>query len=515
MSEVILEWTPADALHLQRALRMTNEAFAEKLGAAVRTVAKWHANPEMTLKLETQQDLDVLLERSPDAVRERFWAWRDPRPVSVDPDLAEWRSRLAQAPHLRASAAWLGGGDASGVAAMEDRVVRRAAALARGEHRRRAPALAGSEPGRAYVARLQDFYRTRLDGHGFVEVAVDGNCVATSMLAEPRWIGLRTELVGDDRRFSFDATPPPLTAPMAGTTTAAALRLSQVLVDQTRFVDGELYRLTRVKIGPAGMLADFATGSFAQYALTWDLLESELIEAGLIGDLPLRRQLLPDIRSILTPASRLCMGGVLGLTAFARPATNRRPADYTLLVQERGERVINASHRLAVVPKCFHEPSGDPVEDVDIRQSLVRELEEELFGREELDTTREGYARAMPLHPSRLTAPMRWLVEHDALRTELTAFGFNAVSGNFEMPCLVQVSDEGFWELLGGDVVANWEVARLRRVSSMDRDALARLIRDPAWSSEGLYAFVAGLLRLAELDPARVDLPDLELRMTT
>jgi hypothetical protein len=197
------------------------------------------------------------------------------------------------------------------------------------------------------------------------------------------------------------------------------------------------------------------------------------------------------------------------------PRDEASTADYTLLIQERGERVINASHRLAVVPKCFHEPAGDPVEDVGIRQSLVRELEEELFGREDVDTTREGCARAMPLHPRRQTVPLRWLVEHDALRTELTGFGFNAVSGNFEMPGLIQVPDEAFWEVHGGDVVANWEVARLRRVSSMDHDTLVRLIRDPAWSSEGLYAFVAGLLRLAELDPARVDLPDLELRMTT
>jgi hypothetical protein len=101
-----------------------------------------------------------------------------------------------------------------------------------------------------------------------------------------------------------------------------------------------------------------------------------------------------------------------------------------------------------------------------------------------------------------------------ALRLELTAFGFNVVSGNFELPCLVQVADEEFWQVHGGAVVANWEVARLRRVSSMDSAGLARLIHDPAWSSEGLYAFVAGLLRLAQVDPSRVRLPHLEMGVT-
>jgi hypothetical protein len=44
--EPVLEWTGLLASALQRALRMSNEAFAEHLGVAARTVSTWHQKPE-------------------------------------------------------------------------------------------------------------------------------------------------------------------------------------------------------------------------------------------------------------------------------------------------------------------------------------------------------------------------------------------------------------------------------------------------------------------------------------
>jgi len=57
---------------LQAALRMTNEAFAERLGIAPRTVAGWRANPDAVLRAETQQLLDEAYESVSSAVRKRF-----------------------------------------------------------------------------------------------------------------------------------------------------------------------------------------------------------------------------------------------------------------------------------------------------------------------------------------------------------------------------------------------------------------------------------------------------------
>ncbi len=520
VGDVVLEWTGADATWLQQALRLTNEAFAERLGCSPRAVAKWHADPGIVLRLEMQQALDIALARAEADERNRFDTLRAPPSQPVDLEgaaIEEWGRRLAEARHLHGAIRWLSDrGDDTGPPVAE-RIIAQAARRARGVtawHTHPAAA----EPGRSAVECLRAFYRNGIGDHGFLDVTVGGTTLTTSMLVHDAWLHLAQDLDGRRDRFRYDPSPPPEPPSSADLTAAAVDRIGDVLVDDTRFVDGEIYRLTRLDVGPDGLEADFGTGSFARYALTWDLLESETATAAVLphpqASLPLREHLLPDVASILNPATRLCMGGVLALAAFARPATNRHPADYVLLVQERGERVVNASRRLAVVPKCFHEPAGDPGEDADIRQSLVRELEEELLGREELDTTVGAPALAVPLHPTRLTEPTRWLLDHDAMRLELTAFGFNVVSGNFEMPCLVQVTDDGFWTAYGGSVVANWEVARLRRVSSMDPDALARLIEDPAWSSEGLYAFVAGLLRLAHLDPARVRLPPLTMGVT-
>ena len=69
---VIERWTGRHARALQAALRMTNEAFAEYLGVAVRTVGRWREQPEMVPSTQLQQALDTALELSSDAVRWRF-----------------------------------------------------------------------------------------------------------------------------------------------------------------------------------------------------------------------------------------------------------------------------------------------------------------------------------------------------------------------------------------------------------------------------------------------------------
>jgi hypothetical protein len=109
---------------------------------------------------------------------------------------------------------------------------------------------------------------------------------------------------------------------------------------------------------------------------------------------------------------------------------------------------------------------------------------------------------------------MRWLVERrgaDAYRLECLGFGINMVTGNYEFPCLIVIDDEEWWARFSGQIEANWEMARVRRYSSRDTASLQALAADPRWSNEGLFAFIEGLRRLAELDTvSRVALPDIE-----
>lgn len=70
--EVIDTWTGRTACQLQAAHRMTGESFARCLGVAPRTVASWHANPDVVPMNEIQSALDTLLEKALPPVRLRF-----------------------------------------------------------------------------------------------------------------------------------------------------------------------------------------------------------------------------------------------------------------------------------------------------------------------------------------------------------------------------------------------------------------------------------------------------------
>ena len=106
---VVTTWHPTDASRLQQALRLTNEAFAETLGAAPRTVAKWHANPTIALTLEMQAALDTLLQRASPEVQRRFekLAAASESAVTIDADVRRANDLLESASHLHSSLAWL------------------------------------------------------------------------------------------------------------------------------------------------------------------------------------------------------------------------------------------------------------------------------------------------------------------------------------------------------------------------------------------------------------------------
>lgn len=82
--EPVLEWNGQLACALQRALRMSNEAFAEHLGVSVRAVSTWHQNPERVQNSEIQQALDTTLERAAEAVQYRFQKMRQSPSTTTD-----------------------------------------------------------------------------------------------------------------------------------------------------------------------------------------------------------------------------------------------------------------------------------------------------------------------------------------------------------------------------------------------------------------------------------------------
>ncbi|MBB5908269.1 hypothetical protein [Actinoalloteichus hymeniacidonis] len=360
------------------------------------------------------------------------------------------------------------------------------------------------------------YYDRGLPGHDVYRARCDHREIVTTVLTRPEWLDLacplgpETDLLRlDDARLS---TPPVHAGPQH-----AIERLAEAVESGVRFTDLPLYRLLDIDIRGGRIAGSLGLASFVEYALTMDLLEHELVDAVARdatpwhGTLSLRDRYLPTLTAALDFRSRLCVGGVVSLCAIARPTDGYRPADYTLLVQERSAQVLNAARRLAVIPKGFHEPMTDVRADARLGATLRREMEEELFGRRDVDSTGGGNRAADPMHFGRLSEPMRWLTEEPGrLQTECTGFGLNLISGNYEFASLIVIDDEDFWRKYGGAIEANWETHGLRLYSSLDRRLLAELISDESWSNEGLFALLQGLRRLGEIGGDRVDLPRIE-----
>ncbi|WP_235926537.1 helix-turn-helix transcriptional regulator [Actinokineospora pegani] len=353
----------------------------------------------------------------------------------------------------------------------------------------------------ALVEALSSFY-----GAGaMVRGSLGGVEVVTSVVARTGWLGLgagmsRFELAAGER---FEVGR--VSAVGAGW---AVRRLAEARVSGARITDSPLYRLVGVGVGDGVVRGRVGLASFVDYALTGDLLERELVEVAASGGVMLlREELLPDLGSVFDVGGRLCVGGVPAVFAVARPG-----GDFVVLVQERSRQVVNAAGRLAVIPKGFHGPLNDVRGDVGLGATVMRELEEELFGRGEVDSTAGGVRMAAPMHESRLSEPMRWLTGGPGrLRVECTGVGLNLVSGNYEFAGLVVVDEPEFWERFGGSIEANWESAGLMLYSTRDADSMKALIADDRWSNEGLFALLLGLARLREIGGDRVELPAVEV----
>lgn len=371
---------------------------------------------------------------------------------------------------------------------------------------------------RSQVAEvLSDYYGTADTEHIPYRVQCDGREIATSIVTRPDWLDLACPLTPDNDRLRFTAATTEH-IPDEFDATRAVHRLTDAAARDVRLSNEPLYRLLDVDIGPGSIGGTVSLVPFVEYALTADLLESELVEAIGSGrnarrhNLPLRERYLPDLASVLDLSGRLCAGGTLALCAFARPASPYRgEADYALLVQQRSNQVINAAENLSVIPKGFHQPLKEYRADAPIGVTLRREMEEELFGRSEVDNTAGPQRVAAPMHPNRLSDPMRWLTDNpERVRTECTGFGINLVSGNYEFPGLIVVEDEEFWKQYGGDLETNWEADGLSLYSSADRELVNELVSDDSWSNEGLFAMLQGIRRLGELRDDRVELPTVD-----
>lgn len=529
MSRQAEPWTGRTASALQTALRLSTELFAERLGIGARTVAAWRANPTLKPKWEAQQLLDTVYERATEQERERFAelvSRGQERPAGAsregvtDAALVQAEQRLGSDTNIAAALEWLDEQAGWRAGTSRARVAAELAAIDVSRLRDRAVERARVSQ-RDLRRVLADYYGQGSPGSGTYAASFgDDASIATTILTRPEWLDIACPLRSPSDRLSLgrSARTAPGRLDEAGSA-AAVRRLAESLELGTRFVDMPLYQLRDVDIGDNAINGRLGVTRFSHYALTMDLLEGELLDATASSEadvdirLPLRDRYLPDLSTVTGIGDRLCAGGVLALCAIARPQGLYGEPDYLVLVQQRSGNVLNANRQLTVIPKGFHQPIADNREDAAVGATLFREIEEELFGREDVDSTQDGGVAADPMHSSRLSDPMAWLLQEPSgrrLRLECTGFGFNLISGNFEFASLVVIEDYEFWTLFGGRIEANWESSNLQRYSTRDPERIAELLEDPAWNNEGVFAFMQGLRRLAEIGGERVKLPAVE-----
>ncbi|TWG07563.1 hypothetical protein FHU35_11180 [Saccharopolyspora dendranthemae] len=523
---LVSSWTGRTACALQAAMRMSNDEFAAHLGIGLRTVAGWHEKPNRRPQSEMQRTLDTALAREHEAIKARFAELVKDSAAPAEPVVDEAAAndaekRLSDDPDIGAALEWLDVHAAWSPGTARREVASRLAQLDVNDLEARASRRARVDQ-RTLADVLSRYYGPTSGDHGRYAAKYDDAHAETSVLTCADWLDLACPLFAAHDRLKVTSSAPDVFAELdTDAAGRAAQRLAETLAMGTRLVDKPLYRLLDTSPTPDAINGRVGTSRFVEYAVTMDLLEGELVDATATDatsaheSLPLRDQYLPDVASVIDVGNRLCAGGPLALFAIARPASPfRGEADYVLLVQERSGNVLNAARRLAVIPKGFHQPMTDLRVDAQIGATLRREVEEELFGRDEIDNTTNDQRSADPMHPSRVSEPMRWLMEDPSrLRLECTGFGLNLLSGNFEFASLIVIEDEEFWERYGGRVEANWETAGLHQYSSRDGELISELIADVAWSNEGLFALLQGLRRLAQIGGERVSLPSIEWKV--
>jgi hypothetical protein len=295
-------WTGHTACTLQSALRLSNEAFAARLGVGVRTVAAWHQKPSLRPRPEMQQILDTTLEQASPAIRERFAALTgDSAPAERAPlddgAAADAERRLSTDPNIGSAldrldryASWAPGTARRQVASRLARLDVRDL-QDRASRRRRV--------GQRRIAEaLGDYYRDRNSDHGRYSARYgQASEIVTSVLTHPDWLDLDCLLTPACDRLTLTSAADTELSLDEQAASAAVQRLAETLATGTRLVDMPLFRLLDVHVGRGAIAGSLAVTHFVRYALTMDLLEGELIDALTAGvsyrpgSLPLRDRL--------------------------------------------------------------------------------------------------------------------------------------------------------------------------------------------------------------------------------
>jgi hypothetical protein len=343
---------------------MSNEAFASRLGAGVRTVANWEANPDMVLSPGMQEVLDAALKDADESVQRRFGMLLAAQDGTVQRATAENSMRAIQP---------------------GDRPSPDAAVEASQTHWRQARQYL-IESGIGLAARTADLYdpALRVEHVPAISTAawLPNGPVPLEKLAldwddtsrKPRITGLEAE-----------ARPTlPLRAPgHAFTRYTAAIRY---LRKPALFENRHSYRLTGIEWSEGAGRMAFGLATFFDKLDVSEPLGHEAAAAELAGHLDWQH--LPFRGLVSDPfdlSARIVNPGISTLTI------RRNTADGTgtfFLLRRDPTQVTNGRHYSLLPAGEFQPASISPqsiTTDLDIWRNMVREYAEEMLGQPEHD----------------------------------------------------------------------------------------------------------------------------------
>ncbi len=365
---------------------------------------------------------------------------------------------------------------------------------------------------------LRQYYERRIAGDDsyFYSYTVDDHKILTNSLTKPDWNSRTIPLSLDDSSCSLVDQKIDLKLPSLDRVSRLLAVLDSKDLDLR---DRPIYRMTDFELDKSRYHSAFALTPFFSYKFTMGLIIDELYEAlidtghdfdAILSNrtkwLAVREMLLPSRQAVLSPKKRMCAGGVFVVFAMARPAPDN---DYQILTQIRSAKVADNQGSISVIPRAFHQHMCNEDEEINILRTVFREIYEELYNGKEVEGSTKNLRAD---HFLQYTPAVKWLRENiDKITIELISYGFNGLSGNYEYGILFAIHDPYFWNNHTEKIHLNWESDKAPRGhSSRNAKALSSLLRDGNWATETLPPMIEGLIRLKELAPDKVNLPDIQ-----
>lgn len=351
--------------------------------------------------------------------------------------------------------------------------------------------------------------------------AVNGKQITTNIASKASWFGLRLP-ISDTERDRFQLVKKVVSLPSIPEGEQQRI-LNTITKKGVRFDDKPMFALHSFAPCTNDVVASFSLVEYKDYKLALGLLEEELVQALVDADLdpdlayerreyllPGRNTFLKDCKTIAEYSNRLCVGGTNVLLAFRRPEED----DFAFFLKRRSRKVSTGRGVFSLLPSGTHQPElvANAQDEAPIAATVYRETLEELFGGKEIEVS-DGHQAARRY---RFADQLRWFQEpsnRSKFVLELVSFGLNLFDGTFEFGVLLAVKDERYWKHYEKTIKISDEFADedTPPFSTKKRDALADIICDPRCADTSLIALVEGLRRLKQIEPTRVNLPDIEV----